>query len=426
MKKTLFCIALLWLTCGANAQEADDLQALHLADQIMTKPEQPSNWRIFVEGAAGGAVLRSSDSFQANQRLSFDAQYDNTFAPDWRAVFSDRLDIDNPAQAPSDRAINTIKEAYLSWQAQPNLLFDLGRINERNGVALGYNPTDYFKAAALRSVVSVDPNSLKENHQGSVMLRAQQLSDNGSLTVLFSPKLSDAINAEHEYATFNPDIAATNNINRWLVSYSPKFSNDFNPKVLLFKSEQLPTQFGLNVTSLVNDATVIYLEWSGGRRPNLLTQALQAQGIPVADTSAFRNRVSSGVTYTTDNKISISAEFDYNGTGLDQQQWSDLGRPNLLYGAYRKWLQIVQESPTKQTAFLYATWQDAGLNHLDVSAMERFNLVDSSHLTWLEARYHMTHSEFALQWQRDSGSRFSEFGAARQSQLWSLLGRFYF
>ena len=381
----------------------------------------PSNWRVFAEGSLGGVVLRNSDSFQPDQRASFDLRYDNTFAPGWRAVFSDRLDYDNPAQAPFDNTINTLRESYLSWQPDSAMLFDLGRINERNGVALGYNPTDYFKTNAVRSVVSVDPNSLKENRQGSVMLKAQQLADAGSATLLFSPKLANTVS----YADFNPDLAATNNVNRWLLSVSPKLSEDLNPKLLVFKADQTPVQFGLNLTSLISDAAVVYVEWSGGRSLSQLSQAQQMMKLPFTDDTAFRNRLASGLTYTTDNKISLTAEVEYNGAGLDQQQWQALGS-SRFYGLYRYWLQSIQESPTKRSAFLYGSWQDALINHLDLAAMEKCNLADHSRLSWLEARYHLSHSEFALQWQLDSGSRTSEFGAARQTQTWALVGRVYY
>ena len=421
MKRLLLCIALVIPARWVLAQEDSDLQALQLADQFSAQPAAPSNWRAFIEGSVGGAVLRSTDTFQAEQRASLDVRYDDTFAPGWRAVFSDRLDAYNPAQKPFETAINTIRESYLSWQAQTDLLFDLGRINERNGVALGYNPTDYFKSNAVRSAVSVDPNSLKENRQGSVMLRAQKLSDNGSVTLLYSPRLEQT----PSYADFNPDLAATNSNNRWLLSYSPKFSNEFNPKLLIFKADQMPTQFGLNLTNLVNDAMVVYLEWSGGRQLSQLAQAEQLLAMPYQNDEAFRNRISTGLTYTTENKLSLTAELEYNGAGLDQQPWNAIaGSP--LYGRYRYWLQDIQESPTKRTGFVYASWQDAGINHLDLSAMERVDLVDSSRLSWLEARYHLAHAEFALQWQRNSGSRFSEFGATAQTQIWALVGRFYF
>jgi hypothetical protein len=407
----------------ASAQDDADLNALQLADQITTTTATSSNWRIFTEGSLGGSELRSNGSFQSNQRLSLDLRYDNSFAPGWRAVFSDRLDVNWPAVPPADNAINTIKEAYLSWQAQTDLLFDFGRINERNGAALGYNPTDYFKTNAVRSIVSLDPNSLKENRQGSVMLRAQKLFNTSSVSVLYSPKLANDIN----YSTFNPNVAATNNENRWLLSYSQKITEGFNPQFLLFKSDQQPIQFGLNLSSLINDATVVFFEWSGGRSPSLLTQALQQQGIPYLDDTRFRQRFASGVTYTTSNKISLTAELDYNGAGQDQQHWDALqqGSP-LIYGSYRNLLQATQESPTKQSAFFYGTWQDAGINHLDLSALARIDLIDSSRLTWMELRYHLPRAEFALQWQYYSGSPLSEFGVAAQVQTWALVGRYYF
>lgn len=414
--------AILNLLTGAALAQADpDMDALQLADQIATPAAAASNWRMFGELSAGGVVLRDTDSFQPNQRASFDLRYDNTFAPGWRAVFSDRLDYDNPAQTPFDSTINTIRESYLSWQPGSDLLFDLGRINERNGVALGYNPTDYFKTNAVRSVVSVDPNSLKENRQGSVMLKAQQLGDSGSATLLFSPKLGTTTS----YAGFNPDLAATNNVERWLLSVSPKLSEDFNPKLLVYKADQSPVQFGLNLTSLISDAAVVYLEWSGGRSLSQLSLAQQLLKLPYENDTAFRNRLASGLTYTTENKISLTAEYEYNGAGLDQQHWQNIAT-SPFYGLYRYWLQSIQESPTKRSAFLYVSWQDALINHLDLAAMEKNNLDDHSRLSWLEARYHLSHSEFALQWQLDSGSRSSEFGAAGQTQTWALVGRFYF
>ena len=421
MKRVFLCAALSLLNLAVQAQQDPDLDALQLADSIATPQATPSNWRTFAEASLGGAVQRYTDTFQADQRVSLDARYDNTFAPGWRAVFSDRFDADNPAQTPFGHSINTLRESYLSWQAESDLLFDLGRINERNGVALGYNPTDYFKTNAVRSVVSVDPNSLKENRQGSVMFKAQHLSDTSSVTLLFSPKLSDT----PSNADFNPDLAATNNVNRWLLSFSPKLSEDINPKLLVYKADQAPVQFGLNLTSLINDATVVYLEWSGVRNQSQLSQAGQLQGLPFENDASFKNRTDGGLTYTTDNKISLTAEYEYNGLGLDQQHWDRLGA-SPFYGLLRYWLQSIQESPTKRSAFLYASWQDALLNHLDLSAMEKINLTDNSRLSWLEARYHLSHTEFALQWQQDSGSRFSEFGAVRQNQSWAVLGRVYF
>lgn len=406
-----------------QAQQDPDLSALKVADQMPNAVEQPSNWRTFVEAGAGANRLRRDGGTQQTQRLSWDVQYDNSFAPGWRAVFSDRLDVNWPAQIPGQNSINTLKEAYLSWQTNSDGLIDMGRINVRNGVALGYNPTDYFRTSALRSIVSVDPASLKENRQGSIMLRAQKLWTGGSATVLFSPKLNDYSNQ----ASFSPDVGATNNENRWLLTVSQQLSEGISPQMLLYKASYSPVQFGLNLTALLNDSTVVFTEWSGGRSPSLLAQSLQQQNIGYADDSAFRNHFATGLTYTTSNKISMTAELEYNGGGLDQEKWTALNQASLqTYGLYRRWLQSVQESPDKRSVFLYASWQDAIINHLDLTAMSRYDLADSSRMSWLEARYHLNHTEFALQWQRNSGTTWSNYGAAPQMQSWQLLARYYF
>ena len=414
-------------SAGENNEDSD-LNALSLADQLPSKVETASNWRSFTEVAFGDSHNRYGDS-QTHRRLSIDTQYDGNIATDWRAVLSDRLDIDSPAQAnaqhgsSNENSINTIKEAYLSWQAQPNLMLDMGRINVRNGVALGYNPTDYFRSGAQRSVVSADPISMKENRQGSIMLRAQRLWDGGSITALASPQLE----TDRNTATFNPDLAATNSQNRYLLAISQRIANGITPQLLVFKDAQHPVQLGVNLTALVNDSTVAFMEWSGGQNRSSLSDAYSTQGIPSVDDQQYRHHLASGMTYTTRHKLSLTAELQYNGSGLDEHEWEALPVASLpLYGLYRSTLQTAQESPTKRAAFLYSTWQDAGISHLDVSAMERIDLEDNSRMTWIEARYHVSQLEYALQWQHNGGSSFSQYGAARQIHTLQASLRYFF
>ena len=409
-------------SASALADDQDDA-ALLLADKAPPAVEQARNWQAFAEGAYGGATPRDDHTTQQNHRLSFDLQYDNAFTPGWRAVFADRLDLDWPPKVNNQHSINTIKEAYISWQARSNMIVDFGRINVRNGVAAGYSPTDYFRAGALRSIVSVDPGSLKVNRQGSVMLRGQTLWETGSVTAIFSPKLADQSNHD----AFNPDWGATNNRNRWLIAASQKINDDINPQFLLYQEAGSAPQFGVNLTGLINDSTVAYAEWSGGRSSSLLTQAFNRQGLPHTDDSVFRNRLATGVTFSTSNKISLTAELEYNGGGQDQDAWDAIGRgSSAIYGIYRNWLQIVQDAPTKKRIFLFGKWQDALINHLDMSAIDYFDVVDYSRLSWVEARYHWQHDELAVQWQRYSGRALSDFGAASQIKSWQLVLRHYF
>ncbi len=408
---------------AAQLVDADDASALSLADQAPTVSIVASNWHNYVETAAGAATARNGIS-QGLQRISLDSRYDGNLAPDWRLQLADRLDTNLPAQLPGDNAINTLQEAYLSWQVEDGRLLDLGRINQRNGTALGYNPTDYFKTGALRSLVSVDPQSLKENRQGSVMVRGQQIWSGGSLTALFAPKLE----SQPDNRAYALDLGATNNCNRVLLLYSPQWSEWVSPQWLLFQREQASTELGFNLSALLSDAQVLHLEWSGGQSLSQRSQALAQQGLAAPDDSAFHSRWVIGLSYASANKITLDAEYEVNGLGLGKADWNQLrnGSP-ASYALYQNWVQVQQELPTQHASLLRLTWQDAVINRLDFSAMQRYDLDDDSSMLWLEARYRLPgKAEVALQWQRNQGSSWSDFGVLPAQQNFLLVWRAYF
>ncbi|RZI42707.1 hypothetical protein EGT07_11975 [Herbaspirillum sp. HC18] len=414
MRRLVFLLA---LAAAPAFAEDPDAAALQLADEAQAEVAKASDWAAFVEAAIGSSSLRNGTQAD-NQRLSLDVALDKRLAPSWRLMFADRFDM-NWRNAPArEDGINTLKEAYLGWQASDDLLFDLGRINLRNGVAMGYNPTDYFRTGAVRSVVSADPGSLKKNRQGSVMLRAQTLWENGSLSALYSPKLADQRND----LSLIPDTRATNVQDRWLLSVSQKLSENFNPQWLLYKEKEQPLQLGFNLALLANDATVVYAEWSGGRSRSLFSQATAG-----VDDTAFRNRASTGLTYTTADKLSLTLEYQYNGAGLQDDQWTALPRLSLpAYVRYRALVQNAQEMPTRHGVFFYASWQDVLISHLDLNGMVRYNVADSSRLSWLEVRYHWDRYDAALQWQVNSGSTVSEYGVLPQQHMVQAVLRYFF
>ncbi len=411
-------IACLSVAIALPAFAASDEDALSLADKATMTAEQGGDWKIFTEAAVRESTRRATGETLHGERLTFDVRFDKAFAPGWRAVFADRLDMNRLHGNPGDGNINTLKEAYLSWQAQPDRIADLGRINVRNGVALGYNPTDYFRVGALRSITSLDPASLRENRLGSAMVRGQALWEKGSVTGLYSPKLADAPNP----GAYNLDLGATNQRDRWLVSASQKVTDHINPQVLISGGRGQSPQLGFNLTGLMNDATVAYFEWSGGRSSSLVTQALGT-----ADDSAFRNRVATGVSYTTAANITLTAEYDYNGAGLDKNAWTALRRGSpIAYGRYRTFAGTVQDPATRHNFFFYATWQDAMMKHLDLTAMLRYDAVDSSRLQWLEARYHWTKVDLALQAQLNLGKPGSNFGVLAERRITQAIVRYFF
>lgn len=410
---------LLLLVAAAPALAGDDDEAaLLLADRTEATVEQSRDWRVFVEAAAREWRRQGAGPALHGTRLSLDARFDRTFAPGWRAVFADRLDMNRTDAEAGNRDVNTLKEAYLSWQAQPDRVADLGRINVRNGVAMGYNPTDYFRAGALRSIVSLEPASLRENRLGSAMLRGQTLWNGGSLSALYSPKLAD----QPSDGPFSADPGATNRRARWLVTLGQKLSDTLNPQWLLSGGAGQTPQLGLNLTALPNDATVAFVEWSGGSADSLAAQASLRPG-----DAAFRSRLSTGLTYTTPHNVSLTLEYHYNGAALDQAGWNALrGGPPSDYVRYRGFVADLQDPPTRDQLFLYAFWQDALVKRLDLTAMVRYDAADHSRLQWLEARYHWARVDIALQTQLNNGQRLSDYGALSERRIWQALIRYFF
>jgi hypothetical protein len=409
---TMRCLWWCVLVFMAGSAWAGSPDALDLADPPGDAPAAVRDWNAFVEGADQRWQPVAGGTARQGQRLSLDLNADHGFAPGWRAVFADRLDIDWSNRLSGDSGVNTLKELYVSNAPQSDEVFDLGRINVRNGVASGYNPTDLFRGDALRSVVSPDPDSLRDNRLGTVMLRAQRLWDRGSLTAIVAPHLTDAPSDK----AWSPDLGATNRQTRWQLAATRQFAPGLSPQWLLSGGEGESPQAGANLTGGVNDATVVFFEWSGGRNGALTDP----------DAQGFHSRLASGATYTFPDKLSLTAEYEYNGAAPDRNGWNALrnGSP-APYGQYRERTADLQDLPTRDALFLYASWQDCALMHLDLTLLEHVDRVDHSRLTWLEARYHWTRVDLALQWQLDSGAPNSDFGAAPQRRVAQLVMRGY-
>ncbi|WP_280152214.1 hypothetical protein [Piscinibacter sp. XHJ-5] len=411
-------IASMALACAAPAAaQQDDAAALELADKAATEKEAAKQHRVYVEGAGLRGWLRGGPTTDV-ARASLDLRYDTTFAPGWRAVLSDRLDLIHSDDAPRERNVNALREAYVSWQARPDVILDLGRVNIRHGAAWGYNPTDFFRDGALRSIVSPDPARLRENRLGTVVVQGQKLWERSSLSAAYSPKLED----RPSDATTSLDLGSTNAHHRWLIAGSHRFGERLNPQFLLHGGKGKTTQAGLNVSTLIGDATVAFAELAAGKGPTLIAEALGR-----IDTERWRRRAAFGLTYTTAFNLSLTAEADFNSAAPDRAQWDALRTASLADSLrYLQAAQDLQDLPVRRAAFLYATWRDALLRRLDVSGFVRWDAVTHSRSQWLEARYHWDRVDLALQWQKYSGDADSVFGIVPQHRAVEVSVRVYF
>ncbi|AMC33830.1 hypothetical protein [Janthinobacterium sp. B9-8] len=389
---------LIGLLCSAAF--ASDQDALLLADQTSAAPVESSDWLLSVEGAWGRARLEHG--YENTQRRSLDFRLDTRLAADWRVVLADRLDGFGPGWQDPKSKVNTLKEAYVSWQPVDDMILDFGRINTRYGVGLGYNPSDYFKEGAVRSVVSVAPASLRENRQGSVMLRGQKLWAGGAFTALISPKLANYADRD----AFSLDGGASNPRNRYLLALSQ--NGAISSQFLIFGDADSQPQLGLNLTGLLNDATVLHAELSTAKEGGRVY------------------RLVSGLTWTSESKLSLSLEYQYDGGAKNAAEWQALqGRPLQDYWRYRSEVQSRQSMLTRQATMAQARWPDL-MPQLELAAMWRHDLIDSSDMAWFEARYHFKTVDVAWEWQLNRGNALSQYGALPERRSSSLSLKYFF
>ena len=406
------------LSPGARADDTDAL-ALESAPVVEAKSTaQPT--RLFIEATVGRIGQRYGLPPLDAHRLSIDFVHQTTLPSGWRAVLSNRLDISQPTDAGTPATLNSLREAYASWQNEAgNTLVEFGRINLRNGPAYGYNPTDYFRDGALRAVTTADPLALRENRLGSVMLRAQRLWAGGSVSLALAPKLADAPNS----ASFSADLGSTNARHRALASWSTRLSDGVSTQLLVLGEQGRGAQLGASATALLSDAAVAHVEASRGRGSNLLDDALGT-----ARAAQTRNRLAAGLTYTLPIRLALTAEFEYNGAAPDNAAWraaAAAGGPPLL-GRYLQAVQVRQESASRRAWLLYANQKDVLWKSLDVTGLLRINADDHSRLAWVELRYHWGQADLALQWQRTLGQPLSEYGVLPYRQALQILGAWYF
>lgn len=413
------------LVCAtsARAAEPDDAAALELADRPATTAATPAPakpWRAYAEGAASRAWQGNPASASDGARASLDFRYDGQAAPGLRAVLSDRLDLTRNSDAtPREHHINALREAYLSWQPRADLSVDLGRVNIRHGIAWGYNPTDYFRGGALRSIVSPDPALLRENRLGTVVVQAQQLWSGAAVSAAYSPKLASRPNRTD---TWSADLGSTNARHRWLLAASHRFGESFNPELLLHGGQDTPTQLGVNLSGLLNRATVAFAEASFGKGVPLVPQALGT-----AAANEWQRRAALGLTFTTAFNLSLTAEADFNSAAPDRAAWDALrsGGPAPVL-ALLQWAQDQQELPVRRGAFFYATWHDALVRRFDLSAFIRHDMITHSRAQWLEGRYRWDQVDLALQWLVYSGRADSLYAAVPQRRTLEASLRVYF
>lgn len=400
-----------------------DAAALDLADRSAAASAAPADvakpWKFDVQNALRMSRYRDGGEGGRNQ-LSIEFDYAQWLTPSFGAHVSMRFDRFDPlgSSRTSSRSETLVKEAYASWRATPAFVVDAGRINERLGAAIGYNPTDFFRAGAVSLDVPPDPDSRHANRLGTVALRAQHVWASGSVALLASPRLASRSAPGDPDAS--SDLQRTNGVDRWMLVASQRLGALVQPQWVVYGESGQSPQFGQNLSVLAGNAVVAYLEWAGGYRPSLIARAAGSG----AD-RAFRTSASVGATWTLPIDLSLTAEFQRNGGGARASQWRTLqaADPYRWGDAVRRSI-AAQELQTRHGLFLMAAWRNVGVRRLDLAAFVQADL-GGGRQYWIELRRRFDRFDVALQWLRQSGPSWSRFGAMPESASVQLLGIFY-
>jgi hypothetical protein len=403
--------------------------------------------RVYLENALTIAARRDSAvpfppprPFRWQDRTSVDVAAEWLVLPSLKLTVSDRVDlVAQEQQTLWSRATarNELREAYASWQPWVGTYLELGRINVRNGVALGFNPTDFFRPRTLVGQASLDPSVLSRNRLGTLMVRAQAIGDRGAVSLLYAPKLYDPSplggDPAGESMGMDPRFDATNAAHRVLASASGSFG-DLSAQAMVYL-ERRRSKLGLALTRPLSSSVVGYAEWAIGHEADLVARAIDygrqsgtlppgaAPPIPTDPSLAWRHDVAAGASWTIATRLTLNIEYHFHQGALTRDDWSRwfaAGRANPLLAPelwYLRGYAADQLEPASQhNAFVRVAWPDAALDNLEIDAFAFLNLRDGSTLTQVTAIYALSDRwSFTLALSANLGTSQSERGSLPQA-----------
>lgn len=358
---------------GAQAQAIDPL-ALTPAEDALDPTRVSSGLRVDL--LAQTADLRFSPASLASQqqRGVLDFRREWTLRSDWKVGLSNRLEQVRVDTGSVTR--HALREAYVSWRwggdDGADRYLDIGRVQWRNGVASGFNPSDFLKRGAVLDLGTQNPQALRENRLGTVMLRQQWLDHFGSLQLAYIPKLSSRSFTSTDTNPLAPAWERTNGKDAALMSFAPKTGETWTAEGLLYARAGDPVRSALNVTAALGDAWILHGEWAGGR--STLSNASTSEA-----SSSHEQELATGGSWTS--------------------PWG--------------WIATLERHQSSTDAwFTRLAWDNAfGVRNVNLAAFVRMNSNDHSRLWQVDTRWHLNdHHSLALIWGQYEGPPGSEYG----------------
>lgn len=283
-----------------------------------------------------------------------------------------------------------VQSLALTYGGIPSWRWIAGRTNIRNGVASGFNPTDWFKENSLAVIDSLDTADRREDRLGVVAVEGVWLASESVLSFGYRPDL----NAKPQTAAGNADVVGlgldrTNNQDALFMKYAPSPAS-WNNVSLTLSSLYLRDQpgFGSEVSMALSDNLVFYSEWFGQQRQSLADEAIR----PDRDNQRWYNQLAMGGTWSAPEVLvnhedfAVSLEYHFNEAGLKQNQLGAWGRAvssgSLQAGRIAALASKKQEPLATHQGFTRLAWNDFWDDN-DLSLIATVTPMDGSGFTQL-------------------------------------------
>ena len=271
-----------------------------------------------------------------------------------------------------------VQELALTTRATDWLDVDVGRINVRNGVATGFNPTDWFKVDSLVTVDSFDTIDRREDRLGTLVVQTVLHDERGVLLTGFRPEIEGHggdWTSDRELIGLGLD--RTNPRSAFYAKLSPSTGSNLSLSVnTLIEPDRLGV--GFEASRALSDTVVVFGEWFGQWRDDLAGEA-RSRGDLSAETAkrlghvgrSWQNQLAVGATWSlpfslvANEDVSLTGEYHYNQAGLSTSQerrWFDGGKAGTIspgeFYAVRGIANTRQEPLSRHEFFLRFNWTD--------------------------------------------------------------------
>jgi len=425
MRRVVVCLPLLSVLLSASVARAGEDADLDLIPEA-TRTDAPAadtvetggsrNWNVKLENATALTALRAqraapapgADPARIENRVSLDARGKLRITDSASLHLSDRLSFDTSDGADGTRLHNDFREGYVGWDAGGGFRVEAGRINVKNGMAGGYNPTDWFRAGSKVATSSADPSAMRENRLGTLMLRGQTVWDGGSASLAYAPKVAERPDLTRRSGDWSPAFARTNHEDRVVGTLGFDIGDLTLQGSAMWRASG--SRFGFNASRDLSDSVVGYVEWSGGWGRNVidagedwgrkvgLIPAVAPDVLDPGSKRRFLNDLALGFSWSSESKVTINAEYHFHQAGMGGSQWkrwfdraenADASTLGALW-SLRSVAEFEQEPATRHRGFIRVSWNDAFVPKLELSGFTSFSLTDGSGTAQIEANYPIT------------------------------------